>query len=324
VTRSLVAITFLEPGLLWLLAAVAVLGVVYVVLQLRHQRYEVRFTNLELLDVVAPKRPGWRRHLAAAAFVLGLGALVVALARPLVEVEVPRERATVILAIDVSLSMMATDVQPSRLEAAQEAAREFVEELPETINVGLVAFDGIARVAVPPTLDRQAAQRAVDALELGPGTAIGEAIFASLDALELARVAENGEDVPGHIVVMSDGATTVGRPNAAGAAAASEAGIPVSTISFGTPFGEILHPDEPVMVPVPVEPGPLRSIASDTGGSFFEAETLAGLTAVYEDIGSSIGFTTEEQEVTHRAVWAALGLLLAASVMSLVWFSRLP
>jgi Ca-activated chloride channel homolog len=284
----------------------------------------VRFTNLELLDVVAPSRPGWRRHLAAAAFVLGLAALVVAAARPFAAVEVPRERATVVLAVDVSLSMMATDVEPSRLEAAKAAASDFVEELPETINVGLVSFDGIARVAVPPTQEHDAVQRAIDALELGPGTAIGEAIFASLDAIELAPVAPDGEPAPGAIVVMSDGATTAGRPDSMGVAAAVEAGVPVSTISFGTPWGEIMHPDEPILVPVPVEPEPLRQIAEETTGSFFEAQTLAGLEEVYADIGSSVGYTTEDQEVTHRAVWLALGLLVAAAAMSLAWFSRLP
>ena len=319
------ALTYEQPDVLWLLLAVVLLGFLYVVMQLRRERYEVRFTNLELLDVVAPRRPRWRRHLTAAVFLLGLAAIVVAVARPFAEVKVPRERATVVLAIDVSFSMMADDVAPTRLRAAQEAAGAFVEGLPSSMNVGLVAFDGVARIVVPPTQDRREVQQAIAALQLGPSTAIGEAIFAGLEAVEMVPPAEDEEEpAPGRIVLMSDGETTVGRPNEMGAEAAAEAGVPVSTISFGTPDGEIVLEEEPLPVPVPVSPGPLRDVADITGGRFFEAETLEGLEAVYADIGSSIGYTTEEQEVTHKAAFVALVCLAVCAAMSLTWFSRLP
>jgi Ca-activated chloride channel homolog len=313
-----------QPGALWWLVALAALAAAYVAVQVRRPRYQVRFTNLELLDVVAPERPGWRRHLPAVVLLAALVALVVAAARPFAEVEVPTERATVVLAIDVSLSMMATDVPPSRLEAAQVAALEFVGELPDGLNLGIVAFDGIARILVPPTTDRQPTRSAIEGLQLGPSTAIGEAIFASLSAIDQMGPGPDGEPPPAHIVVMSDGVTTVGRPDSEAAAAARAAGIPVSTISFGTPFGEVYLDDASPPTPVPVDPAALDDIARTTGGQAFAADSLESLEAVYDDIGSSIGTTTEEQEVTHRAVTVALVLVLVAAGLSLLWSPRLP
>jgi len=317
--------SFLSPGRLWGLLAVAALAVAYVLLSLVRRRYAVRFTNLALLDEVAPRRPGWRRHVAAGLFLLAVVASLLAWARPADEVLVPKERATVVLAIDTSLSMEATDVVPSRLEAAQQAALSFVEELPPRINLGLVTFDGVARVRVAPTTDREPVQRAIDGLELGPATAIGEAIFAGLDAIESAPTADaaDGEEpVPARVVVMTDGKTTVGRPDLDAAEAAAEAGVPVSTIAFGTEGGTIVIDGE--IQPVPVDEEPLRLIAQQTGGQFFSARSLDQLTAVYEDIGSSVGYDTEEQEVTDRFVGYAVALLLLSAGASLLWFQRLP
>jgi Ca-activated chloride channel homolog len=317
------AVTLAAPSGLWWLVAVAALAAAYVAVQLRRPRYQVRFTNLELLDVVAPERPRWRRHLAAVAFLAALVALTLAAARPQTEVRVAEELATVVLAIDVSLSMAATDVAPSRLEAAQEAALDFADGVPAEINLGIVAFDGTARVLVAPSTDRDQARAAIRGLELGPSTAIGEAIFTSLTAIETVA-AGAGEPVPAHIVVLTDGATTVGRPNEAAAEAAAAAGVPVSPISFGTPFGEITLDDAPFPVPVPIEPEPMEDVAAITGGTAFVADTLEGLEEVYEEIGSSIGFRTEQQEITHRAVVAALVLFLVAAGCSLAWSPRLP
>ncbi len=316
--------TFLAADRLWLLLAVAALAAVYVVLQLRRRStYAVRFTNLALLDVVAPKRPGWRRHVAAGALLAGLAALVLALAEPAHDVEVPRERATVVLAIDVSLSMQATDVLPSRLDAAKRAAEDFIESVPEAINVGLVSFAGSASVLVPPTTDRDDVTRAVDELELAEGTAIGEAIFAGLDALALLPEADDDEEpVPASIIVISDGETTVGRPDEAGVDAAEEAGVPVSTIAFGTEDGLIFVEGEPI--PVPPDLDAMRAIADGTGGVFFEAEDGGELDAAYEDLGSSIGFETEERPIAEWFVGAALVALLTAGALSLLWFARLP
>lgn len=316
--------TFLAGDRLWLLGAVAALVVVYVVLQVRRRTtYAVRFTNLALLDVVAPKRPGWRRHVAAGALLVGLAAVVVALAKPAQDVEVPRERATVVLAVDVSLSMQASDVLPSRLDAAKVAAADFLDSVPATINVGLVQFAGSANVIVPPTTEHDDVRRAVADLALAEGTAIGEAIFASLDALATVPEADDpAESVPASVIVISDGETTVGRPNEEGVAAAIEADVPVSTIAFGTDDGLIFVEGE--AIPVPPDLDAMAAIAEDTGGVFFQAEDGGELSAAYEDLGSSIGFETEQREVTEWFIAAALAALLVAGALSLLWFARLP
>jgi len=316
--------TFLDGGRLWLLVLVAALAAAYVVVQLRRREtYAVRFTNLALLDVVAPRRPGWRRHVAAAALLAGLVAIVLGLARPARDVQVPRERATVVLAVDVSLSMQATDVLPSRLDAAKEAAADFLDTVPDTLNVGLVRFAGTAGVVVPPTTDHGDVRDAIGDLELAEGTAIGEAIFSGLDALAaVPEASDPDEDVPASIILISDGETTVGRPNQLGVDAAVDAGVTVSTIAFGTEDGLIFVEGE--AVPVPPDLDEMEAIAEDTGGVFFEAEDSGELEAAYEDLGSSIGFETEQREITQWFVGAALAALLVAGALSILWFARLP
>ncbi|MHB1139561.1 MAG: VWA domain-containing protein, partial [Microthrixaceae bacterium] len=204
---------FLSPARLWCFLVVAALVAVYVVLQLRKPRYTVRFSNLALLDKVAPRRPGWRRHLGAGVFALALATLVVAFAQPTMTVKVPQERTTIMLAIDTSLSMAAEDVAPNRLEAAQAAAKEFLDELPEDLNVGLVGFAGTARLLVPPTQDHDSVKLAIDGLELDKATAIGDAVALSLDVIEDQAVGvEDGGTPDAAIVLISDGETTVGLP----------------------------------------------------------------------------------------------------------------
>lgn len=314
--------SFLSASRLWLLAGVGVLGVLYVAFQGRRRAYTVRFTNLALLRVVAPRRPRWRRHVPAMAFLLSIIALVVGFARPTRDEKVPRERATIVMAIDISLSMEATDVAPSRLDAAKAAASSFVDLLPTRFNVGLVAFAGAAQILVVPTKDRIVVKRAIDSLELREGTAIGEAILSCLDAIEAVPSDPGQELPPARIVLMSDGETTTGRPNERGAAAAAEAGVPVSTIAFGTPNGTIVY--EGQRIPVPVNAEALRAIARATGGSFFEAATGDELKKVYADVGSSIGFVTEKREVTVFFIGLGLLFALAAAAGSLIWFARLP
>lgn len=315
---------FLHPGRLWWLLAVVALVAVYVVVQVvRRPAYAVRFTNLALLDVVAPKRPGWRRHLTAAAFAGGAVLLVVALAEPTREVQVPRERATVVLAIDTSLSMEATDILPSRLDAAKDAAGEFLDTVPETINVGLVSFAGTAAVVVSPTTDHDLVRRALDDLVLGEGTGIGEAIFASLAAIETVPDADDpDEPVPATVVVLSDGETTMGRANEVAVEAAVDAAVPVSTIAFGTDEGLIFIEGE--AIPVPPDLAAMQAIAEATGGVTFEAESEQELEAAYADLGSSVGFETQERPITEWFIGAALVALFGAAAMSLFWFARLP
>ncbi|MEZ5135360.1 MAG: VWA domain-containing protein [Acidimicrobiales bacterium] len=315
--------TFLSPERLWLLVAVVALAAAYVVLQGRRKQYTMRFTNLDLLGAVAPKRPGWRRHVPALFFVLAIASLVVGFAKPVAEQQVPRERATVVMAIDVSLSMMADDVDPSRIDAAKAAATSFIDIVPPQLNVALVAFNGSATVKVPPTTDRTRLRDAIANLELGERTAIGEAIFASLDAVKAVPAQAEGT-APAHIVVMSDGDTTIGRPNSVAAKKAKELGIPVSTIAFGTDAGEIVDPSTGEVTSVAVDRDALSGIAEDTGGSFFEAASEGELSEVYANIGTQVGYTTEQTEVSTVFIGGALALLSLTSVLSLVWFSRLP
>ncbi len=312
--------TFLAPARLWLLAVPALLAAAYVAFQFRRPKYAVRFTNVELLDKVAPDRPGWRRHVPALVLLAALGALVLSIARPARAVEVPREEATVILALDVSLSMGADDVEPSRIEAAQAAARDFVAMVPDELRLGLVAFSGNAASLVAPTTERAPLLAAVDNLQLGEGTAIGEAIFTALDALVLDR--PDVEELGAAIVLLSDGETTVGRPDAAAAEAAVARGVPVSTVAFGTDAGFVVVQGE--TIPVPINEEALADVAEATGGQAFAADTAGELTSILEGVGAAVGFETEQREIGDW--FAGLGLLLAAAAAagSLVWFSRLP
>lgn len=316
--------SFLEPLRLWLLLGAIGLAVIYGALQLRRRQYAVKFTNMDLLASVAPRRPGWRRHIPAAVYLLALSALVIGFAQPTRSEQVPRERATIIMAIDTSLSMEATDVAPTRLAAAQAAATQFLDILPEKINVGLVTFDGNASLAVPPTTDRQAIATAIANIELGEGTAIGEAIYSSLDAIELVPPDAEGTAPPARIVLMSDGTTTMGRDNNGAVAAAAEAKVPVSTIAFGTDNGYITLESEPYPIPVPVDKASLELIAESTQGRFYAAASERQLGEVYQNIGSSVGYVTEEHEISTWFIGGALVLLLGAGGLSLLWFSRLP
>jgi Ca-activated chloride channel family protein len=320
----ILALQFRAPERLWLLLAVAGLGVSYLLMARRRSTYAVRFTNLALLDAVAPKRPGFRRHLPAALLLLALVGMVGAFAQPARDTRVPKERATIIVAIDTSLSMEATDVAPNRLKAAQEAAKSFVRILPDRLNVGLVTFNGVAQIKIPPTQDHDSLIAAIDQLRLGERTAIGEAIFASLEAIKTVPTAEDGTKIPARIVLMSDGSTTVGRTDAEASAAARKAEVPVSTIAFGTAEGVIEIDGQPGPVSVAVNPAALEKIANDTDGTAFTASTGAELKAVYADIGSSVGYTTELRDITGAFVGGSLLVLFAAAVLSQLWFSRLP
>lgn len=316
--------TFLASGRLWLLAGVVALVILYVVLQLRRGRYAVRFTNLPLLEKVAPTRPGWRRHLPASLFVIMLALLVVGFAQPAAAVQVPRERATVIIAVDTSPSMGADDVAPDRLAAARAAAHDFVDLLPAQFNVGLVAFAGTAQVVVAPVTDRDALRAGIDRLTTGtvaqPGTAIGDAIAASLQAVRTADA--SAEPPPARAVVLSDGANTQGTDPAVAAAEAAAAEVPVDTISVGTADGAIDQGGR--QLAVPVNGATLRAVAERTGGAYHEASTTNELREVYADIGSSVGFRTEQQDVSYRFIGLGLLFGLATAGTSLLWFSRLP
>lgn len=315
-----------SPLRLWLLLGVLALVVAYLVMQRRRSRYAVRFTNLRLLDRVAPQRPAWRRHVPAGLFLAMLALLVVGFARPTAEVRVPRERATVMVAVDVSTSMLATDVEPDRLAAAKQAARRFVEGLPDEFNVGLVAFAGSAAVLVPPGTDRGALDEGIDRLAEGvtgvQGTAIGEAINTSLGAVKGLDSQAAKEPPPARIILLSDGANTSGMDPMEAAADAVAAKVPVHAISFGTPSGFVDRGGRPIQVPVDGQT--LRAVADETGGMFHEASTTDELRAVYDDIGSSVGYRTERQDISARFIGLGLVFAMGAAAGSMRWFSRLP
>lgn len=318
--------SFESPARLWLLIGVLALAAAYVFVQRRRSRYTVRFTNLALLDKVAPKRPGWRRHLPAGLFLLMLVPLVAGFARPADDVEVPRERATVIVAVDASRSMTATDVDPSRLQAAEDAAREFVRGLPEEFNVGLVTFAGGASLQVAPTTDRAVLEAGISRISDGyagaQGTAIGGAIDAALQAIT-SFDAEAGENPPpARVVVLSDGANTSGPDPAEVSAEAAAAQVPVDTIAFGTAEGTITQSGRTTRVPVNGQT--LEQVAEATGGGYHEAGSSDELRSVYEDIGSDVGYTTEKQDVSARFIGIGLVFAMAAAATSMLWFSRLP
>ncbi len=327
---------FAEPWWLLGLLVVAALVAGYVVLLRRRRRDVVRFTNLELLESVAPKRPGWYRHVPAAALLIALTLLTVALAGPQAQARVPRNRATVVLVIDVSLSMQATDVAPTRLAAAQAAAKSFADQLTPGVNLGLVSFAGTASVLVSPTADREPVKRAVDGLRLAQSTATGEAIFAALQAIQTFSQSIDGAGSgdgppPTRGVLMSDGGQTVpGGPDAedrprgayTAARAAGAAKIPVSTISFGTDYGSIELDGK--QQPVAVDDDAMRQIAELSGGQFFTAASEDELKQVYAQLGEQIGYETRRVDASRPWLLAGALVLVVGLASGIVLGRRLP
>ncbi|KAB2349002.1 VWA domain-containing protein [Actinomadura rudentiformis] len=314
--------TFLSPERLFLLGLLPILIGVYVVLQLRRSHYAVRFTNLALLSQVAPKRPGWRRHVAAGLFLTMLLLMIIGFARPATAVKVPRDRATIMVAVDVSLSMMAKDVAPDRFGAAKEAAKKFIQDLPRRFNVGVVSFAGSANLVAAPSADREAAINSIDRLALAKRTAIGEAVFTSLQGIRSFDAQANNDPPPAHIVLLSDGDNTTGRTVQEAIDASRAAHVPVSTIAFGTPYGTVDIEGETTSVSVNKET--LRTLAEGTTGKAYEAADGNQLSEVYANIGSSLGWKTEHRDVSARYTGIALLFAIAAGGASLAWFSRLP
>lgn len=339
--------SFASPALLLALLLVPLAIAGHVLVQRRRSRYVVRFTNVDLLANLVPRTPAWRRHVPPALYVLALAALVIGLARPSAMLAVPREDATIVLAMDVSGSMLATDVAPSRLDSAKQAASAFVDQLPVSFRVGLVTFGTAAQVAVSPTDDRAEVQAALDALQAEGGTALGDAIGVSLGMAEdvIAAAASSAAD-PGAAsadpsaptdaakpplvatVLLSDGANSTGRlePDEAARAAAG-VGMPVYTIALGTASGVVSVPDEfgvTQTVPVPPDTDTLASIAETTGARSFEAPTSDDLQQIYESLGSRVGVRYEAQEITQWFAAAGLALMLAGAGLAAHWFNRFP
>lgn len=314
--------TFLAPDRLWLLLLVPILLGVYIFLQRRRSIYAIRFTNIALIDRIAPRRPSWGRHLAVGLALLTMAMVVVAFAKPVGPTRVPLQRATVIVTIDESLSMGAEDVLPNRLVAAQHAASDFVDQLPSEFNVALIAYAKTANVIVPPTTDRQAFQRGLDTLEVGPYTATGDALRVALKAVALAPADPEHPDTraPARIVLISDGKKTYGSSPFQAARKARAQHVPIYSIAVGTKDAVITTQGQ--QVPVPVSQAQLRRISELSGGRAFVAASPSALRAIYDDLKSSFIYTTENREITARFAGYALLLILATSIAVVLFTSR--
>jgi len=344
-------VTFGQPLFLLTLLVIPLVVGLYLLSQRRRARYAVTFTNIEVLASVVGRTPRWRRYVAPAVFLLALAALCVGIARPQVSKLVASQQATVILVVDVSGSMQATDVRPSRLGAAQHAVEVFLDHAPKQLRIGLVAFSGEVSVAMPVTTDhhllRQAAESLGEFLDFR-GTAIGDALAV---AVQLARQAvgptkpssgqtiayhPKGPQSPASILLLSDGKQNRGvlQP-LQGAARAKAAGIPVYTVALGTPngvlnfhdFGQFGNPPPGFgggQIAVPPDPATLHAIASLTGGKFVEAKNAKTLNDSYANLGSRLGRKPGKSEITNELVLVAALLLIGAGGVSALWAPRLP
>jgi Ca-activated chloride channel family protein len=316
----------------------------YVLAERRRMRYAVRFTNLDVLGSVTGGSYR-RRFVPLALFLLALAALCVGMARPRHTTLVPRDRATVILVIDVSRSMESKDVKPNRIGAATAAVRTFLDRVPDRLQVGLIAFAGDPAVAAPPTTDHDLVRKALDTIEWFPsfgGTAIGDALAAAVKLGQQAVTGANGSlasvttaapDTQTHglvsILFLSDGAQTRGQLEPlAGADLAKAAGIPVYTVALGTPNGTLDFggngPFGGRHVPVPPDPATLSAIAARTGGQFYDAQNAKSLQSAYSKLGSSLGRKPGQSEITYGFLAGAALLLVAAGLLSALWSPRLP
>jgi Ca-activated chloride channel family protein len=321
---------FTAPWWFLLLLIVAAVAAGYVVAQRMRRKRTMRFANLELLEKVAPKSQGWIRHLPAVLIILSLMLFTVALAGPTAQQKVPRNRATVMLVIDVSLSMESIDVAPTRLKAAQVAAKSFAQDMTPGVNLGLISFAGTATVLVAPTTDRAGVVKAIDNLKLAQSTATGEGIFAALQSIDSFSSVVGGANgpPPARIVLMSDGKQTVPddlyAPRGAftAAQAAKHAQVPISSISFGTSHGTVNIDGKDV--PVSVDDASLSEIARLSGGDFYKAATAAELKKVYTDLGAQIGYELKNADASRP--WLIIGtlILMIAAGSSLVLGQRLP
>jgi Ca-activated chloride channel homolog len=310
--------SFQAPLFLLGLGVVPLVLAALAVARRRPARYAIRFPALPTLASVAPRGGRWRRHVPPALLCLALAGLALALARPEATIAVPVEQASVVLVTDTSGSMNATDVAPSRLAAAKDAAGSFLDGVPDELRVGLVGFSDAPHTVLNPTADREQVRAAIDRLAADGGTATGDALAGALQAL-----GDRGEDAPpAAVVLLSDGANQTGRDPAAVAREAGAADVPVYTVALGTPGGQVEELGQ--VIPVPPDPEALREIARVSGGEAFAAEDAGALDAVYERLGSQIGTREEKREVS--AGFAAAGLLLLGGALaaSLRWRGLLP
>jgi Ca-activated chloride channel homolog len=313
---------FMNSGRLWVLALIPVLVLLYVIILMRRSQLGMRFTNTAVLDRIMPKQSTWRRHVTVAMMLLSLVALSFAWARPVGQEKVPRERATIVVVIDVSLSMKAKDVSPDRLTSAKQAATEFITRLPAGFNVAIVELSGKPATRLPPSTDRGAAERAIGALELKEGTAIGDSITKALRAVDQAPKGQDGKPAPAAIVVLSDGQNTEGVPPEGPTAQARQRKIPIYTIAYGTETGYVdLDGKRERVAP---DKATLRKIAQSTGGKAWGADSASQLNNVYKDVRSEVGYEVVKTEITAQWAFYALAFAVVAALGAVSMAARWP
>jgi len=320
--------TFLSSWRLLLLVVPLALVAGYLVAQRSRHRVAVKFTSTDMLASVAPRRPGWQRHISAGALAGAMVLLVLGFAQPARVERTAKQRATVILTLDTSGSMVASDVAPTRLAAAERAARNFVSALPAGVQLGLVSFSGNARVLVPATSDRATVLAAIDTLQAAGGTATAEAIALSLSTITTIGPGADGKPAPAAIVLMSDGTPTIGRAGQSpsqsvvdATGAAKQAGVPIDTIAFGTAEGTVTVQGQTVAVPS--DPQAMQQIAAATGGRTFTATTADQLKSVYRQIGRVVGYDVHRHEITAWFTGIGLAIAALAALAALIWTQRM-
>jgi Ca-activated chloride channel homolog len=313
-------VSFAAPIFLAALALVPVALAAHVAARRRARRYAVRFPGVATLAPLLPRVSSWRRRVPLALFLAALAALSLALARPHATVAVPREQASVVLVTDVSRSMLADDVEPSRIDAARSAAQRFLHEVPDEARVGLVAFSTDPHTVEAPTDDRNEVEDVLDSLSADGGTATGDALAAALGLVDRGPATKRP---PAAIVLLSDGETTTGRDPIPVARAAKNRHIPIHTVALGTEQGAVRTPTGSLL-PVAPDPETMRQIAEVSGGRAFQAENADDVSRIYGNLGSQVATKNEEREITV-AFAAGGGLLLAAAAaLGLRATARLP
>jgi Ca-activated chloride channel homolog len=320
-------VSFQSPVYLLALLLVPLSAAVYVLADRRRRAGAARFASPILMPSVAPAGPGFRRHLPLVLYAVALAAVALALARPEATVAVPEERAAVVLTTDISGSMEARDVEPSRMTAVRRAALDFLEEAPEELRIGAVAFNHTVRRIEPPRAERDDTRALIEGLTPSGGTATGEGLAAAIGQLS-RRGARDRERPPAAVILLSDGTSTHGRDPVDVAREAARLRIPIYTVAFGTDRGtiEVRRPGGggTVTRQVPPDREAMRRVATISGARTFSANAGAELATVYERLGSQVATREERREVTAAFVGGAAAFLLVGGAMSLRWFGRLP
>jgi Ca-activated chloride channel family protein len=335
---------FLWPNMLWLLLLVPLLIIAYILAQRRRQRYALRYASLSLVKEALGKGPGLRRHIPPFLFLLGLGVMIVALARPVAVVRVPAEEGTVILTLDTSGSMAADDLSPNRMEAAKAAARAFIERQPNSVRVGIVSFSDDAFVVQAPTNDQEAAIAAINRLFPQRGTAIGRGLQTSINALfetpdsDLPPAGQfplqaaptptpppvpKGTFVPGIVVLLTDGENNLGPDPAEVAQEAADRGVRVFTVGIGSKEGSVLQ-IQGRSIRTRLDEDLLKEVALTANGTYYNAQNEGELQKIYENLGTRLVLKTEKTEVTAGLTGIAAALSILGGLFSLLWFNRLP